>query len=1264
MVVASNRPLPTTGTILTHGLSTNAVRLRFTYGKSLGNLSFDDVLVTGPKRIEGGQPPQTLLLEDVFIEAPTEYRSQDFNSWPLKMDFLYGTTQHQNWVLVGQSKVNTNKAYSSQSLQLSRASESSDYYVDFEGAGETKTSYASGTVKLSGLDWDMTDALIGTSATDWKNGSRSARMRGYGTSAMTMLTNKVGGLGTITFQYRRYSAEAQVDWMVQYSTNNGVSWTQAGSTFTAPANDIVQTFTGTVNKSGDVRIRIKRATETGTSNKRLNIDDILLTGYGGGGGTDASVNSQYYADGIGPISFQYRHWMDSAPPVDSILTTLIQTSSNGANWTTVDTLMISNTSYRAYEKYLSETNHHYARLLITNGNSVALFDDITIGRPQPPASVQITGWNDPTVPFTNDTVTLLAQVLSFYGARSLSVTSYYRIGTSGAYQAVGMTGSGNEFTSISNIPPQPVGTIVQYYMKGSFEGPGSDTTSPVYYPTNYTTSPAWYGIPRNPPGKVWINEIDYDAWDWFDNYEFIELAGEAGVDISGWKIEMRDGRTAAFTLFDSYTIPSSTTIPSDTNGFGFFVLGQANLTAPPRDLLLTNYLSSYVPGAVRVLNEMNGLEAALSYGGTVPAHTRIPAEDIEQLFETPTNSVALVGTGSTYDHFGWVMTNFPTPGAGNPGQTFADPAWISPIPTSLVFSYIAGSYSPAAQSLVVSNSGATPLSYTMATNASWLSVAPCTGDLVPPGSSAVHSVSVITDGLTGNKTAQITISGEAGNSPSVPVQLNETAIGEAILDYQFDEVSGPTANNQGTAGPTADLTLQDGATRTLEGGGVSSSEGDYALVSTGGTCHARSTGTVAAVHGITQFTITGWIKTSATGGTHRLLGNRAVTNGFALITSSNYQDIALVSSATGTPVAVTSTNGALADGAWQFFAVTFDASDAGAEALKFYRGDVSNGTFQFSTHARGGLGATGVSTGRLFVTGDGVNSFQGNMDALRFFNDAKNLMTIEAIRRQDIETGGSVLEPPTISEQPQSITNDAFTFAGVSVAASGTPDPVYQWRKTGLPLDGMTENSITFFPITLNDAGVYDVIVSNVAGWVVSSSAVVVVLAPPEILTHPTGIVVYVGETVNFSVNATGTPTMLYQWLKGGIPMGGETNTLLTLVNVQADQAANYRVDVTNRVAYSNSAVAVLTVKVLNMAEGGWIRKPTGGQGTFLRWPAISNRWYEVWWSSNLMLGVEGFVPVNTTLPSVVGANFITYTDSTHAAGGRGFYQIRSRTDP
>lgn len=61
------------------------------------------------------------------------------------------------------------------------------YSVDFEGVGETKGSYASGTVSLSGLNWNMTDALIGTTASDWKNGARSARMRGYSTSVMEML---------------------------------------------------------------------------------------------------------------------------------------------------------------------------------------------------------------------------------------------------------------------------------------------------------------------------------------------------------------------------------------------------------------------------------------------------------------------------------------------------------------------------------------------------------------------------------------------------------------------------------------------------------------------------------------------------------------------------------------------------------------------------------------------------------------------------------------------------------------------------------------------------------------------------------------------------------------------------------------------------------------------------------------------------------------------------------------------------------------------
>ena len=158
-----------------------------------------------------------------------------------------------------------------------------DYTVNFEGTGEVKTGYASGNVSLSSLNWNLTEALIGTDAADWKNGIRSNRMRGYGTSALSMVEDKTGGLGTISFLYRRYGTDAQVDWKVEYSTDGGTSWLQAGDVFTAPATNDVQTFTATVNALGSARIRIVRATASGTSNRRLNIDDIVLTDYTGGG---------------------------------------------------------------------------------------------------------------------------------------------------------------------------------------------------------------------------------------------------------------------------------------------------------------------------------------------------------------------------------------------------------------------------------------------------------------------------------------------------------------------------------------------------------------------------------------------------------------------------------------------------------------------------------------------------------------------------------------------------------------------------------------------------------------------------------------------------------------------------------------------------------------------------------------------------------------------------------------------------------------------
>jgi hypothetical protein len=155
------------------------------------------------------------------------------------------------------------------------------YSVNFEGASETKTGYGSGSVTLSGITWNLTESLIGTSGSDWFNGSRSMRMRGRNGSVSSMTADKSNGLGTLSFSYRVYGSDgSQQPWAVEYSTDGGSNWTQVGSNITATGT--VQNFSESVNISGNVRIRFRLTTTPGTSgDRRVNVDDITLTDYAG-----------------------------------------------------------------------------------------------------------------------------------------------------------------------------------------------------------------------------------------------------------------------------------------------------------------------------------------------------------------------------------------------------------------------------------------------------------------------------------------------------------------------------------------------------------------------------------------------------------------------------------------------------------------------------------------------------------------------------------------------------------------------------------------------------------------------------------------------------------------------------------------------------------------------------------------------------------------------------------------------------------------------
>ena len=82
----------------------------------------------------------------------------------------------------------------------------------------------------------------------------------------------------------------------------------------------------------------------------------------------------------------------------------------------------------------------------------------------------------------------------------------------------------------------------------------------------------------------------------------------------------------------------------------------------------------------------------------------------------------------------------------------------------------------------------------------------------------------------------------------------------------------------------------------------------------------------------------------------------------------------------------------------------------------------------------------------------------------------------------------------------------------------------------------------------------------------------------PVITTQPVAQTVSAGSTVTFSVIATGTPPLTYQWQKDGTNLPGATSATLTLTSVTTASGGNYRVLVSNVAGSATSATALLTV--------------------------------------------------------------------------------------
>jgi hypothetical protein len=83
----------------------------------------------------------------------------------------------------------------------------------------------------------------------------------------------------------------------------------------------------------------------------------------------------------------------------------------------------------------------------------------------------------------------------------------------------------------------------------------------------------------------------------------------------------------------------------------------------------------------------------------------------------------------------------------------------------------------------------------------------------------------------------------------------------------------------------------------------------------------------------------------------------------------------------------------------------------------------------------------------------------------------------------------------------------------------------------------------------------------------------------PTITSQPASLSVIQGSNATFSVTATGTAPLRYQWSFSSNSLAGKTNSTLALTNVQPAQQGNYFVTVTNAFGKAVSSNAFLTVR-------------------------------------------------------------------------------------
>lgn len=234
----------------------------------------------------------------------------------------------------------------------------------------------------------------------------------------------------------------------------------------------------------------------------------------------------------------------------------------------------------------------------------------------------------------------------------------------------------------------------------------------------------------------------------------------------------------------------------------------------------------------------------------------------------------------------------------------------------------------------------------------------------------------------------------------------------------------------------------------------------------------------------------------------------------------------------------------------------------------------------------------GIAIGNTTTSSQNPAAFNIDLPS-NFFGKSNAVLTGRVtgdIAIDHLQINGIRATPVSFTNSPASQSVTAGSNVTFTVTVSGAASPTYQWRRNGVALfdtgsiAGATTSTLVLTGVTTDQAGNYTVVAVNNGATAESEPGVLTVNTVPVITGEPSSSSANPGESITFTVEATGSPAPSYLWYKNNVALSdgagvsGATTRTLSLTNLTLGSSGEYTVKVSNDAGSVTSVPATLTV--------------------------------------------------------------------------------------